>query len=440
MQNCANPRKKPIADRFFILAEKRIRLSLALSVGLILPTAASGQEAWTLESAVRRFLEVAPETREAAAMVSAREGALVQAGRWPNPRIEFQADDRIGKDSGTGGTDFTAFAFSQPVPLSGRIGRRKDIAEAELAVASQSRRYQMLRMEVEAARAFHLLQFTSAKLSLAEERLTLTDELRAAGQRRAEAGDIAPLAQLRLDIIRESAEQAIDIAEGEFSEVLAQFNAILGLPADAAPAVAPLAPYEPIPALDVLEAELRNHPAVSAEDARVEAARSGVALARSERWPDPEIRVFRERDFLNGRRQDVTGVGVGITIPFWDWNSGRIRESRARENQALAKVQIAERDIANRLRTTHLHLTHLVHQVEDYRTRVLGPAERLFELTSKAYAAGEAEILGLIDANDTYFDSRIRYLELLEEAWLEAADLRLAAGRSVLADNEGANP
>ena len=42
------------------------------------------------------------------------------------------------------------------------------------------------------------------------------------------------------------------------------------------------------------------------------------------------------------------------------------------------------------------------------------------------------EILSVIDANNTYFDAHERYLELLQKAWLEAADLRLAAGRALV--------
>ena len=72
-----------------------------------------------------------------------------------------------------------------------------------------------------------------------------------------------------------------------------------------------------------------------------------------------------------------------------------------------------------------------MHQAAEYREKVLGPANQLLDLTQKSYAVGEAEILNLIDANNTYFDSRARYLELLQQAWLEAAELRVAAGRSI---------
>ena len=45
-------------------------------------------------------------------------------------------------------------------------------------------------------------------------------------------------------------------------------------------------------------------------------------------------------------------------------------------------------------------------------------------------------VLSLIDASNTYFDARKRYLELLYESWVEMAELRLAAGLSLLNTNE----
>jgi cobalt-zinc-cadmium efflux system outer membrane protein len=161
-----------------------------------------------------------------------------------------------------------------------------------------------------------------------------------------------------------------------------------------------------------------------------------VDLARKERLPDPVLRLYRERDFLNGRRQDVNGIGIGITVPLWDRKSGRLREARALVDQTLFRIQSLERDLGSRLQESHVHLTHLVRQGEHYRSRIFEPAQTVFDLTRKAYAAGEVEILALIDANDTYFNAHERYLELLQEAWLEASELRLAAGSSLVATTE----
>ena len=153
---------------------------------------------------------------------------------------------------------------------------------------------------------------------------------------------------------------------------------------------------------------------------------------RGSELPDPTLRLFRERDFLNGRRQDVTGIGVGITVPLWNRNNGRINETRALVNQSQSELQTLERDLGSRLQQSYLHLNHLVEQGEHYRTRVFEPAQKVFDLTRKAYASGEVEILSLIDANNTHFNARERYLELLQEAWLEAAEVRFAAGRTLV--------
>jgi cobalt-zinc-cadmium efflux system outer membrane protein len=400
------------------------------------PATAQSQEVWTLERSIRRVLEIAPEVQAARAEVTGRQGALSQAGVWPNPEFALRGDDKIGKDAGTGGVDVTQFVLNQPLPLSGRLGAQRDVAGAELRRAQAERLYQNLVLEVQVSQRFHALQLAAANLRLAEQRLQLAHELQQTGRRREQAGDIARLERLRLDLIRESAQQILDQAEGKFNEALNQFRAYLGLSAEAALELVSLEPFSPVPVLDTLQAKLSEHPALRSANARLSAARAGVDVVRKERLPDPVLSLYRERDFLNGRRQDVNGIGLAITVPLWDRKSGRLREARAQVDQALSRIQALERDLASGLTQRYLHLTHVVKRGEHYRSRVFEPAQTVFELTRKAYAAGEVEILALIDANNTYFDVHERYVELLQEAWLEAAELRLAAGSSFVATTE----
>jgi outer membrane protein, heavy metal efflux system len=405
---------------------------LALSCAVPMSVLAQTQDSWTLEDSIRRVVEIAPETRGARAAVSARQGALQQAGAWPNPEIELRADDKMGKDEGNGGTDFTQLAFSQPLPLSGRLGHQRAVAGAELDAARSERRSQHVRLETQVAKRYHSLQLAMGRLRLAEQRLQLADDLQNIGRRREQAGELSRLERLRLDLIRESAQQILDKTEGEYNEALGRFRAYLKLSAETTPQLTPLEPFGPIPELAQLQAGLSEHPALLTAGHQLDAARSGVNLARAERLPDPTLRLFRERDFLNGRRQDYTGVGIAVSVPLWDRKAGRLSEARAQVVQTQAELQVLERDLGSRLQQGHLHLTHLVQQGEHYRSRVFEPAQQVFDLTRKAYASGEVEILSLIDANNIYFDARERYMELLQEAWQEAAELRLAAGRALV--------
>jgi cobalt-zinc-cadmium efflux system outer membrane protein len=424
-----------MSERIFARVRKDRRTAMMglLSACIALaPAPAFPQEVWTLERSVRRVLEIAPEVRAARAVVEAHRGALSQAGVWPNPELEMRVDDKIGKDADTGGFDVTQFVFSQPLPLSGRLGVQRELAAAELQSVQAERRYRGLLLEVQVSQRFHALQLTAAGLRLAEQRLRLADELQRAGLRREQAGDLSRLERLRLDLIRESAQQILDRAEGEFSEALSQFRTLLGMSAEEIPELISLEPFGPLPDLDALQTKLSEHPALQSANHHLGASRAGVAAARREWLPDPVLRFFREQDYLNSRQQEVSGIGIGLTVPLWDRKSGRLLEARARVDETRSGIQALERDLGSRLKQGHLHLSHLITQGDHYRTRVYEPARTVFELTLKAYAAGEAEILALIDANTIYFDAHERYLELLYDAWMEAAELRLAAGISLV--------
>ena len=405
---------------------------MGLMLFLVTPMSLSAQalNKWTLEDSIQRVLEVAPETRAAEAAVLARQGALQQAGVWPNPQIELRSDNKIGKDEGFGGADFTQFAISQPLPLSGRLGHQRAVARAQLAGARSNRRYQQVLLETRVAQRYHALQLATESLGLAEQRLQLANEIQNAGRRREQAGELSLLERLRLDLIRESAQQLLDKKEGEYNEAVSLFRAYLGLNKDSLPQLVPLKPFGPVPALPQLLADLSEHPALLAASQEIDSARASVKLVRAERLPDPALRWFRERDFLNGRRQEYSGIGLVVTVPLWDRKSGRLSEARARQVQAESKLQVLQRDLASRVQQSHLHLNHLVEQAGHFQLRVFEPARKVFDLTRIAYASGELEILSLIDANNTYFNAYQRYLELLQEAWQEAAELRLAAGQA----------
>ena len=56
----------------------------------------------------------------------------------------------------------------------------------------------------------------------------------------------------------------------------------------------------------------------------------------------------------------------------------------------------------------------------------------MLQLTNKGFASGELNVLSLVDANNTYFDSRLNYLDLLYQARVELADVKLYAGQLIV--------
>ena len=395
-------------------------------------TAFSQQNNWTLESSIERVIDISPEIQGAVASISAKQGALTQAGVWPNPQIELRVDNKISKDKGSNGADFTQFTYSQPLPISGRIGYQQAAAESELNAAQAQHAYQRIVIESQVAQRYHHLQLASERMLLAEQRLELAQKLQNIGQRRAQAGELSHLEKLRLDLIRESAQQILDKSKGSYNEALATFRSYLNLSPESQPELQSLKPFDSIPSLQSLQEQQSQHALFQASQYQVDAARYHVDLAKSERLPDPTLRLFYDRDLLNGRQQSALGIGIDITIPLWDNKKGSIKESQARVIESQMDRQIIIRDLESQLQQSYLHLSLLVEQGEHYRTRILEPAQQVFDLTRKAYTSGEMEILSLIDANNTYFNAHERYLELLQEAWLEASEVRLIAGQSLV--------
>ncbi len=391
-------------------------------------------KAWSLADSIRRALDIAPELRAAEAEIAAREAELEQAEAWPNPTIDVRADNRLQNETGSNGTNFTQIALSQPLPLR-RIARQRVVAEASLESARANLRYQKLLLEREVARVFLALQLAAAKRQLAQERLRLVTET--PGTSRATGADrlvryLTPLERQRLAILKEEANQALAAAEREQQKALIEFRTLLAMPREARVELTAPVPPAALSGLDVYARILDAHPALAAARKQLEAAQAGIAVAESQRYADPSLNLFRERDYYPTGQRDVTGIGVSVQIPLWNSNKGLVAKAGAEAGRAQAQFATTQRDARSRLEQAHTQLQSLLEQAERLRINLLEPSREVYSLTRRGFASGELNVLTLIDASNTYFDARARYLELQQESALAAADLRLASGSSVL--------
>lgn len=391
----------------------------------------AAEPAWTLAAATQRAAEVAPELRGAQAQVRVRAGELEAAKAWPNPIVELRADGRLGLEEGNGGTDLTQVALTQPLPLW-RHRHQVRAGEAALRGAQMATAEQGLLLEHETARAFHALQLAAARRDLAEQRLAVATEIGRPARAKTPGvvRYLTPTERARLAILVEQSRQELQGAAAQHEQAAERFRALLALP-DPEPGVALLAPPDEPVALRDLETRLATHPELVRIGHEIDAAGAGVDAARAARLADPTISVFRERDFIGGTRQDYSGIVLGIQVPLWNRNPGPAERARGELERARSARAAAERNARSRLRQAHAGLTERLARAAHQREAIRIPAERLLDLTRRSFAAGEANALALIDAYQTYFEARARELELVAEASIAAADLRLAAGISL---------
>lgn len=396
-------------------------------------------EIWTLESSIKRTTTVAPESFAAEAEIAVRTGGLLQADAWPNPTITLRADEKMGIEDGRGGYSLSQVTITQALPMN-RLIHQRLVASVELEAARAAQRYQRLLLENRTAQAFHALQLATERQRLAQERLDFAENMQLGNSRSSteRSGNdrlvryLSPLERARLAILRETARQDVALAEGKWSESLAQFRMLLAMSPDAQPETTRLVPAVAPDALNTLLGRLEAHPALLAAQLIRDAGRASVDVARAQRFADPTLSVIHEQDYLAGERRNYIGLMLGVQIPVWNRSDGGVVRALGEIDKAEAMLEIMRRDLVSRLRQSHLHLGHLVEQAEHYRTQLLQPARQVLDLTRKGYISGEQNGLALVDASNTYFDAQARYLELLRDAWSEAAELRLAAGISLI--------
>lgn len=411
--------------------------ALAIYAGLTSTANVSAEPVavWSLESSIQQALNVAPELKTADAEIGKQQGKLEQAGAWPNPSVNIQVDDKLGIEDASGGYEVTQLAISQALPLS-RLRHQRTQARSALAGAEAKRRQQQLMLEYKIAQRFHTLQLTDAKLQLAQKRLRQANRYQQNSPKHSIKDPLVryltPLERMRLDIVLQAAKQNVSVAEGEYNEAAASFKTLLAMPIKSELKLAPLTAIAIPEAFTVMEKALQNHPMLEADKQALASAQAGVAVAKSQRFNDPVLTLFREKDYLANRRQDVTGVMLSIQVPLWNQGKGLVSQARYLVHQAQAELNLQQRELRTRLHKSYLHLGHLIEQAEHYRNKLLKPAQQVFELTRKGFKAGELNILTLIDANNTYFSAQERYFELLQEGSLELAAVRQSAGISLL--------
>lgn len=404
----------------------------SLAIGTLLlalfhPAAAQ----WTLERSVQHALEVSPALGAGAARVEARRAAARQAGTWPNPTLELTADNAIARERGGGAHELSKVSLSQPLPL-GLQASRQEAAEALVTVESRQTEHTALELEHRVAEAFHRLQLAQTMLDQAREAARQAREFAGTGERRAAAGDISRREMLRLALLSTEAEQAVEEAEGKWQEALSHFANLLDLaPEDIGPLPA-LAPPPDLPPLDHWLVMAESHPGLTRHQASLAAVGAERQVARSERLPRIGVRVFGERELVDGSRESVTGFGVYLELPLWDRRQGRLEELAASMREGQAQLHGERRTLLGRIHVQHQHLTHLMAQARHQAQAVLAPAREILALSRRGYADGELDLLALIETVQTTRNAEARYQTLLAEAWLELAALRASAGLSLV--------
>lgn len=124
------------------------------------------------------------------------------------------------------------------------------------------------------------------------------------------------------------------------------------------------------------------------------------------------------------------GVTAGISIPlkFSNTNKGELRAAQLAASQIEMQYQAIELQIASEVAQAYNKYNVACRQVEQFDTALLNEAEIIYKKKVYSYEQGETSILDLLNAQRTYNEVQVNYIETLYNCAAALVELERACG------------
>jgi cobalt-zinc-cadmium efflux system outer membrane protein len=394
-------------------------LNRALFVVLLFPSTALARDV-SFGEARAAAERAAPDVQLVERRAEISKAEIEVAGALDNPTVAVSTARQTAR---------FGISVSVPVPLFGQrsISAKAARADADAAVADIS----VVRREARWGATLAWLDLWEA-----QERTKLLD-LAATDARRLfqiasdkfDAGT-GP----RLDVVRSKADSARSAAEADdvrrlTAAAAARLSPWIGVPSDVELRAAGASGYSPdlLLAIDQLDQQLAEHPALRRDRAQVTAADLHVQEEQRLRWPmvSPQIAVNLSDPTLPGT--DII-LGLALDVPLLNLRAGPI--DRARAQRALAE-QTVSADFAKLradLRDSFRRAEGAAAKLRVLRDDVVPSSQEARDMTEDGYRSGRVDLIRLLEAQRAYLESRLAEAEATANWGRAVADLERASG------------
>ena len=399
-----------------------------LSLLCALPLTAHAGEPLSLEEAVGRALQSAPQVSARTANLEAMQSLATGAGRLPDPELVVGVDNLpvTGPDAYSTTSDFMtmrkvgvmqAFPAATKRKLQGeRAAAAADVAHAELV---ESR----LAVAREVAQAW--IRRATAEASLNELGVLESDlELQASAARAALAAGRSSTAEA-LAAQTAAAQFHARLLRVKSEVRQATFELARWLDADADRPLAAMPSLDELPAPPAaLLASVHEHGSLLTFESQIAAARLDVDLAKAQRRPDWSAELaFAKR---GPEFSDMVSLEFRVGLPLF---TKYRQDPQVSARHAELRQLEAEREAELRMHTAEIHrmLTQweeLGERVRQYEQQLLPLAHERSRAALGSYRAGRGELRLALEAYEQESAFIIEHAELLNERGLAWVFLR----------------
>lgn len=361
-----------------------------------------------------------PAVAEAAANLEAAKWRCYQARLRNNPSAGYTASE-VGNEGQAGQQ---GFYVQQTVTPRRKRWSRIDVAAREVEVASQQLAIQQQRVLTDVRRRFIAVVIAQTRIDTMQRLLEVSTKAADSAQRLFASGETpkADYLQTRLDADRMrlellSARQQLDRNWRSLNAVAGMRNSGPAQPltADIDNVVHFISYDEALPAL------LQASPEVAKAMANIQRARSEVHRQRMEVIPDVTANVSVQYD--NATQYTVTGIQAGMPLPILDRNQGNIGSACSQLTAAQQQLERLELRLQQDLASAHADYANAYQRVMEYQKGLLPSSKETRDLVVRAFQQGEIGFLQLLNAQRTFFQVSLDYLDELENYWARSYEI-----------------
>ena len=356
------------------------------------------------------------------------------AGALPDPMLNVSAAPRtFGSTMGTG----EDIELSQALPWWGTREARKEIAQADAAVARHDLEALRLRLAATARGVFADWVFVHRALGINAASQSVIAELRRIASMRYATGKAPQADVLQADVERTVLAQQRLEWRRKIAVAAARMNALLDRP-PASPI--PLPAAFPAPAVLPPEAALLQrtlaHPELKALEAEEHAARAGARLASKQRYPQFQVSAGYNSMWPDPAMRPM--VGLSFTVPL---DQGKYR---AEIDGAHAQARRAEYDLENQraalladLSAAYASTREAAKSLALYRDDLVPLARDALDVALSEYSSGQGGFLEVLTAEEHELDIELGLARAQSSYFRRLAELeRLSGGGRLEAPGE----
>jgi len=385
----------------------------------------------TLRQVIALTLLNNPELKAFSFETRAAEARELQAGLWPNPTLDIEVEN-VGGTGGQSGfrAAETTIGLGQLIELGNKAQKRRNVASLETELAGWDYEAKKLDVLTEASKAYVELLAMQEKGKLLAELADISEQTFRSVTQRVDAGKDSPLEKTKASIILSGVQL-------EHKQALQELETARKLTASFwgneeprfTRAEGQLETVTDIPGFNDLQQKLMQNPQLARWGKEIARDKAALELAKSKAISDVSLSVGAKR--FNETDTDAFVFGISIPLPISDRNQGGRMEAAHNLSKSYQEQKAARIEIMNRFNQTFSELLVSLNKVRELRASILPGAREVFDASRTAYAEGKIDYLNVLDAQRTFFEVKMQYIEALTNYHKARADIERLTGQEI---------